>query len=396
MKILQICPFFPESPHNAASGVVRVVFHISKELAKRGHEVTICTSSSTASTERNKQTLRPVNSEIVEGINVVRFSYSIAYYTFIVTPQIAPYMKKHLKDFDLVHLHDVRCFQSLVTHYYAKRYQIPYVLQPHGSYLANFKGNKLAWMLDHVRSRSIVRDSRRILVLNGTEAKYYERTGFPAPRIDIVGNGIDTKEYNGSVRGRFRQKFDVGTKKQIVLYVGRITESKGLDLLIDAFSILKEDVQAVSLVFAGRDEFGYGLKLKRQANDLNLENCVLLVGPVSEVDKINAYTDADVFVTPSFTGFPLTFLESCACGTPIITTRKGDVLDWIDDNVGYVTEYSKNTLARAMSNILTQERTRNRFENNCKIVKERFAWPSVVDQIEEIYIRATNAEKLNA
>ena len=62
---------------------------------------------------------------------------------------------------------------------------------------------------------------------------------------------------------------------------------------------------------------------------------------MSEKEKITIFVDADVFVTPSFSGFPVTFLEACACSTPIITTNKGDELDWIHNKVGYVVEYNK-------------------------------------------------------
>lgn len=51
---------------------------------------------------------------------------------------------------------------------------------------------------------------------------------------------------------------------------------------------------------------------------------------MSEEEKIMAFIDADVFVTPVFYGFSSTFLEAMACGVPIITTNKGDFIDGIN------------------------------------------------------------------
>ena len=149
---------------------------------------------------------------------------------------------------------------------------------------------------------------------------------------------------------------------------------------------------AVKLVLVGEDYLGYESVLRKQVKDLNVDDSTIFTGPISESDKIDAYQDADVFVTQSFTGLPLTFLESCACGTPIVTTHNGDEIDWIHGYVGYVVNYDKNDLANAISHILLDDRTRAEFKANCrKLAQEQFAWPRIVDEIEKTYRRATSS-----
>ena len=100
-----------------------------------------------------------------------------------------------------------------------------------------------------------------------------------------------------------------------------------------------------------------------------------------------AYADADVFVTPSFSGFPITFLEACACGTPIITTNNGDKLDWIDDKVGYVVKYDKDQLRDAIFKVLSDDELRRRFGGGGKrLAKEEFGWDKIVKRVEDLYI----------
>jgi len=391
MNVLQVCPLLTRSPQSIGSGVPRVVYHVSKELVRRGHAVTICTSSSAKGSASHEQ-IQNSNPAILDGIRVFYFPYSVSHKLFYVTPQLVPYLKKKLDTFDVAHLHDVRCFQSLATHHYARKSGFPYVLQLHGSYLGTINGSKLKWLLDTAISYKVLRDSKRVIALTKTEAEYYGKKGIAAGAIDIVGNGVEFSENGGEIaKGRFREKAAIRDDQFIILYVGRIASSKGLDMLAEAFSVLKDRLGAATLVLVGQDHLGYESTLKKRVKALNIEDSTIFTGPISESDKIDAYEDADVFVTPSFTGLPLTFLESCACGTPIVTTHNGDDIDWIDGNVGYVVNYDKNDLAAAISNILLDDRTRAEFKANCrKLAHEQFAWPSVVDKIEETYRRAVD------
>jgi len=93
-----------------------------------------------------------------------------------------------------------------------------------------------------------------------------------------------------------------------------------------------------------------------------------------------------VFVTPSFYGFPMTFLESCAVGTPIVTTSLGDTLEWIDGNVGYVTRPTPRDLAEAVYRIISDDELRRKFSRNCiKVVISNFSLEKVVERLESLY-----------
>ena len=236
MNILQVAPLFTASPQDFGSGVVRVVYQVSKELVKRGHAVTICTSSSADGVSSHKQIKNTINPVILDGIRVFFFPYSISYNLFYFTPQVLPYLKKNLDTFDVAHLHDVRSFQSIITHHYARERGFPYVLQLHGSYLGTIKGSKLMWLLDTVLSNKVLRDSKRVIALTNTEVEYYRKKGIASGAIDVVGNGVEIPQYCGeTAAGRFREKFAIRDDQFIVLYVGRIASSKGLDMLVKAF-----------------------------------------------------------------------------------------------------------------------------------------------------------------
>lgn len=116
---------------------------------------------------------------------------------------------------------------------------------------------------------------------------------------------------------------------------------------------------------------------------LGIDEKVLLTGFVKKRDKLGALRDSDVFVTPNYWGFPVTFLEACLAGCPIVTTS--DELDWIHNNVGYVVDSSPIALAKAITNILRDEATRERFRNNCKSAIKNFDISTGVSQLEDTY-----------
>lgn len=386
MKILQICPLFPPHISNISSGVTNVVYNLSKELINKGHEVSIYTSAALNPDEKLNKIKNPV---IIEGIKVYYFPSIFNYYTFFITPQIITQLRKHISEYDLIHLHDVRCFQSIAVHRQSKISKIPYVLQAHGTASYDFKKFSLKKVIDSIFGRKIFSDAKELIALNENEAMIYNKMNIDNFKINIIPNGVDMNNmFNVSKKGEFRSKYGIKQNEKIVLYLGRLHESKGIDLIIESFYLLSNQIEDVKLVIAGPDD-GFKKYLEKLTRDLHIENKVIFTGPLYDYNKISAYKDADVFVTPNYTGFPITFLESCSCGTPIVTTNKGDTLDWINNEVGFVVNYDKNSLFKAIYTIITDSRLREKFSDaGQSIVKKRFSWKEVAKNVENVYIKA--------
>lgn len=375
MNILHVLPYY----NPKRGGDVNVCTNLAKELVKNGHEVTILTTDFECD-------INYLNQLKEFGINIVSIKTLFNIGLFIYSPQIKNWLKINLNDFDVIHLHTFRAYQNNIVLEYAEKFGIPYIIQAHGSLLTFFQKNKLKRIYDYFWGIKLLKGASKVFALTETEYNQYRIMGVLDDKIEIVPNGINLSEYQKlSTKGEFKKKYNLSHEEKIILYLGRLNKNKGIDLLISAFSEIIKDQDKVKLVIAGPDDGDYKV-LKNIVNNLMMNDKVLFIGPIYEKEKLNAYIDADVFVTPSFYGFPVTFIEALACETPIITTDKGDKIDWIDNNVGYVVGYDKDQLSEAILNILFDDDLKKRFGHHGKnLVRTMFNWELIINQIENIY-----------
>jgi glycosyltransferase involved in cell wall biosynthesis len=391
MNILQVVPYFP--PAYAFGGPVRVAYSISKELAKRGHNVTVYTTDAENPSERLKVT--PVMG--VDGIDVHYMRnlslIPIRASNLFFPPEVAFISKSELMKFDVIHLHEFTTFQNVVISYYARKIGIPYVLQPHGS-IAVSERKRRKMLFNILFGRNIIRHAAQLIALTETEKAIFRCFGVSDDKIRIIPNGIDLSDYCSlPPEGSFKRTFKIRDYEKIILYQGRIHQTKGIDLLIKAFAYMinVRKCRNIKLVIAGPDD-GYLSSIKSLVYSSNISESVVFTGFIETKMKTAALVDASVFVTPSFYGFPMTFLEACAVGTPIITTTLGDKLEWINDNVGYVIEPNYEKLAKTIEMILTNVDLRKKLSQNCKkVASSNFSSDTFVDKIEQLYSQSINS-----
>lgn len=375
MKILQVVPVF--SPVHGGSSTVP--YYLSKELAKRGHEVTIYTSDYIIYWEWV---------ESLPQVNVCPFKTLSSLASFYVTPKMMNRTREEIKSFDVIHLHDYRTFQSIVVSRYAKKFGVPYVLQAHGSLPRIMDKQRLKWIYDVSFGYRLLRDASRVIALSQVEAEQYRSMGVPEERIAIVANGIDLSEFADlPLKGCFKKKFNIPEGKKVILYLGRIHKIKGIDLLVKAYAYMKKKMRLSNalLVIAGTDD-GYLIETQALIRSLKIDDQVLLPGPLYGCNKIQAYVDADVYVLPSrYEIWGLTAFEAVACGTPIILTENNGAAEYFRDKVGLVVKPDSNHLAEALYEILLNQDKQKLFRENCEVLIKKFSISKTVSELERVY-----------
>jgi glycosyltransferase involved in cell wall biosynthesis len=373
MKIGFITPFF--SP--VAGGSAIVPYQLAKHLVRKGHKVFIFTSNF----GRNLAKFDDEN-ELV----IIESKIKLKMVNILYTPSLK-FDLENSDELDILHFHNFRTYQNYVAYNYAKTTNTPYILQAHGS-IPRLGKSILKLIYDIFFGYQLLRDATRVIALSRVEAEQYRAMGVPEEKIAIIPNGIDLSEYvNLPPKGAFKKRFNIPEDRKIILYLGRVHKTKGIDLLIRAYAHLRNKMRYkdVFLVIAGPDD-GYLGEARALANSLGLCGSIIFTGFISNEDKLKALVDAEVFVTPSFYGFPMTFLEACAVGVPIVTTNLGETLEWINENVGYITQPTPQNLTEAIHRIVSDDRLRKKFSENCtKIVKSEFSIEKVVEKLEKLY-----------
>ncbi|PWR71769.1 glycosyltransferase [Methanospirillum stamsii] len=387
MKILQVISSFP--PAYSYGGAPKVAFDMSKELVKNGHEVTVFTTDAYNSSSRLEITTNP---EIMDGINVFRFrniSNTFTRKNFSCAPLMFLSLKKVIQDFDIIHLHEYRSFQALFVHYYAMKYQIPYIIQAHGSVLPIFEKLWMKKIFDLFWGNRILQDASKLIAVSKTEKNQYLKMGIPEDKIVIIPNGINLSEYEKLPEyGKFRKKYKINSDQKIILYLGRIHKSKGIDVLINSYSKLLDQTKYVKLIIVGPDD-GYLTSIKELIEKLHIQDNVIITGPLYNEEKIEAFVDADVLVYPGILEiFGLVPFESIMCGTPVIVTDDCGCGELINEvRCGHLVNYGDTQiLADTIRFSLNHETDcQNNVEIGKKFISTYLTWKKIGKNVESLY-----------
>jgi len=184
-----------------------------------------------------------------------------------------------------------------------------------------------------------------IAVSNQTKLSWVN-VGITASKVNVVYNGIDTEKYSPSSSFlQERTKLGLTPNQTVILYVGRLNQNKGIEVLLRSMGLAVESGINAHLLVAGsvqlpqedspqaRDK--YWQYLRQIVADLNLEKHVSFLGHVT--NTVNLYRASDITIVPSVWDEPFgrVIIESMACGTPVIASRIGGIpevmmsFDWL-------------------------------------------------------------------
>ena len=385
MKILHVAHFF--YPCLSAGGVVNASYQIARMQA-RDNSVKVISSDACKERLKFEESRYDVD---IDGIKVDYFkniSNRFKLATMLDTPIGAIFrIKNQIRDFDVVHVHEHRQTLSIIACYFARRYGIPYVVQAHGSVLPFFQKEGLKNIFDKVFGFKILHGASKVFALTEVEKEQYLKMGVEEDRIEIVPLGINIEEYsNLPEEGIFREKFNISKDDKLIIFIGRVHEIKGLDLLIDAFKELADSESDVKLAIVGPDD-GYMDALNLRIAECDLSDKVIVTGPLYKSEKQEALVDCDLFVMPSkYESFTTSGLEAMACGKPLVLTKNNHIHDWVDGSVGLACDDDKMSLKDAMAEVLFDEELSKKFGmNGRRLIQEKYNWDMINEQILNIY-----------
>jgi len=356
--------------------------------AKAGHDVTVGTTNR----DYPRGSLRPAGTEVICAGAVEVHYFSVQVSALKISLSLAHFINTQIETFDIVHVHGLYRFPSTYTAWRARRLGVPYVVTPHGS---------LAPYLHRRSSRSVALKRLyerwfELANLHGAGAVHYtaeeEQMGasflhLRAPSF-VIPNGIDWARYEAlPQRGTFRAAHGLNDAR-IVLFLGRVHKSKGLDLLIPAFAAVKEKVADAQLVIVGPDNDDYGQQLRGWVHERGLDECIRFVGFLDGPHVLSAYVDADVYALPSYTeSFGMTVVEAMACGSPVVISDQVNIhRDIAAVGAGLVTPCAVEPLATCLYRLLSDNALAKAMgAAGRRMVRERYSWPPIVEALTREY-----------
>jgi glycosyltransferase involved in cell wall biosynthesis len=382
VKILQVFDLF--TPHT--NGTVKLLYELSKALLLKKHEVTIYCSDF-------KIDQGYIDS--LQGLKAYPFHNWFNLAGFRIMPDIIGGARRGLHGFDIIHLHSCRSFANVVTHHYAKKYRVPYVLDAHGSaprMTAGKRGVKwlLKWLFDIAFGYRLLRDASRVIAETEVGINEYRELGVKEDKIVLITPPLPVEEFADlPAQGLFRQKYDIKAK-HVVMFLGRINWIKGLDFLAESFYELARHRSDVILAIVGPDD-GYKPTLEGIVEKLKLSDRVLFTGFLGGKDKLSALVDADVVVqTSRYEQGAWAPLEAVLCSTPIIVSSNsgaGEDVRRID--AGYLVEWgNKNDLVDKIQYVLDNpDQTAIKTRKARDYLERNQSMSSRIREYEELYAR---------
>ena len=203
-------------------------------------------------------------------------------------------------------------------------------------------------------------------------------------KVVVIHNGIDPERFRRAESRAALDRYGVG--EPYVLFVGRITDQKGIFHLLEAAAALPAGVQVV-LCASAPDTPEIEERLRRA---LPAHPNVIWIGEMVPVETVvELYSHAAVFACPSvYEPFGLINLEAMACETPVVASAVGGIVEVVEDGKPglLVPPGRPDALAAALRRVLENAELGRRLGiAGRRRIEERFSWASVAERTEALY-----------
>ncbi len=280
-----------------------------------------------------------------------------AHLGYAYTPRLIPWLRENAPRFDAVIVNGIWQYHGLAVRQALAVTKVPYFVFTHGMLDPWFKHtyplkHLKKWLYWPWAEYRVLRDARAV-IFTCEEERLLARQSFWLYRANEAVTSYGTSSPPGNddeLAQRFLATQPQLQGKRIVLFLSRIHEKKGCDLLIDAFAQIAAQDPRLHLLMAGPDQAGWAAGLKAQAEKLGIADCISWPGMLQGDDKWGAFYAAEVFCLPSHQeNFGIVVAEALACGKPVLISNKVNIWREIESEAaGFV---DTDTVAGTVRNL---------------------------------------------
>ena len=342
-------------------GVVTLLFRTALNLEQRGHKIWIISAKYSEFTKKI-----PVNTRLIPKKFGMDFNPFMIFY-------LVYFIKKN--KIDIIATNTKK--EVIVGGIAAKICQIPCV-----RFIGNERDfNRIKFLQLHLIDQNILpcNKVKQISVL--------KNPWLPEKKLSVIYNGHNIKEFTEEEILTQKKQWGLSNNEFVIGITGRLVKSKGIELLIKAFSNISPQHPKIYLVISGTGK--YKQNLIQLITSLKLNKKIILGGfTVNPLLSAAAY---DIAILSSlYEAFPYTVIEYFAVGKPVISTNVGGVDELIQHGKnGFLIDINnEQQLTENLSILIKNKQLREQFSREAlQTINNRFSEDNMIDELEELFRR---------
>lgn len=318
-----------------------------------------------------------------------------------LSANIVQFIKENELDYDLYHGHYVD--GGIVTLNVAKAFNKPAYFTAHS--LGAWKQDQMGGDPDEMEAKfnfkhRISEELRVFKAVKGqtlTSIVQYEKLKqlyhYDAGNIEIIAPGVDVRRFKIPTEKELNAPTTL--PKKYIYSLSRIDSNKGLDLLLNAFALIKDEIPDVDLVIGGgspnpspREKEVFDM-MHRIIDEKKLKDRIMFIGYVDDDKMAQYYQQSELFVLPSlFEPFGMTTQEAMACGKPVVASKFGGIRNAITHEKDGILVDAANAreFADALINILKNPELKKRFGLAAnELIQREYSWEAIADKFLDFY-----------
>ena len=294
---------------------------------------------------------------------------------------------------DILHGHSGHLGLTIVTEVASRFTEIPAV---HTIYCPVKTESKACFFYKY-----FLKNIKKIIAISENVKTSLNKIGIPSDKIEVIPPILDFSVFKSDVGGKnLRSALNINDDEFVILYLGNLTKTKGIDMILDAMSMVKNRysnirlLSGIELTHSGTDK--RKKEISSKIKTYNLAQNIIELGLITNVEKV--MDAADVVVAPfqntyEVADYPLTILESMAVGTPVITTTVGGIPEIINNGENGILINPDDSLAlsREITNLIDNPIKRREIgKRAASFVRKKFPEEKITEVTKQVYEEILN------
>lgn len=382
MKILNLCGYTW-----SIGGPAKIIYDHAEIQLNQGHEVSVLT---------------PIwpNDELYpapKGMKVVAVKkhwFSKFFPEFSL--EALQWLKQNHQNYDVIHVHGPFHFLGM----------LPWFIGFKGVKAITVHGLLDKWAINHgywkkkivsfFIQKSIFKRADIIQINNEDERQdLINYLGYTHQNVRLIPNGMKVENFlNQKKEGTFKTNLGIENNQKVFLFLSRLNIKKGLDILLQAWKVLKNENKSDNsvLILAGPDD-GYLAYCQAFIIQNDLSKSIKTIGMLTGEPKTEALNQSDFFVLPSYSeGFSIAVLEAMASKLPVIVSdRVGFGPQIIEARAGYITTLEVESIKKALLFMRDNPSDSKVLADNAfELLNEKYTIEIVANQLINAFFEAKN------